>query len=352
MNTLTLQTTDHEGTALQALGLLANRAAEQAVFALYQERRPINTQRAQRAALKLFWQFLQTCGILPTGDLYEDPSAWTGITWGLAAAFQSWQLREGYSVKTINDRLSVVKVYMALANSAGVIPDSEILRLQSLQGYTRKEAIDTDSKRIAEGIATRKGTKKTLAATITKEQAQALCTVKGDTPQARRDALMMCLLLDHALRVSEVSILKIEDINFDAKQMTFYRPKTGKTSRHNLRGRAWRILREYVSRDNTAQSGALILASSKTGMLVPGKDMSTRAIQDRVRCLGRELGIDNLSPHDCRHYGATQAGHDPKVSLADLMSFGGWDSAQSAARYIDRGEADNDGVALGVDEAL
>jgi len=334
---------------LQALGLQANKAAENAIFKLYQDRRPINTQRSQRAALKVFADFMQACGLV-VPDLYSDPFSWMGITWGLVQTFQSWLLRQGYSIKTINDRVSVVKVYMALANQAGIIPDSEILRLQSLRGYTRKEAIDTDAKRIAEGITTRKGTKKAAAVAITEDQARALCKVRNATPQARRDALMMCLLLYHGLRVSELSILKIENIDIEAKQINFYRPKTGKISRHNLGGRrSWQILTEYMSKDNHAQNGPLILASCKSGSLIPGKGMTTRAIQERVTQLGQGVDLENLSPHDCRHYGATQAGNDPKVSLVALMSWGGWDSPQSAARYINRGQADNDGVSLGIE---
>jgi len=333
---------------LEAFGLAANKAAERAIFKLYQDRRPINTQRSQRAALAIFAEFMRTCG-LASPDLYSDPLSWMGITWGLVQAFQAWLLKQGYSVKTINDRVSTVKVYMTLANQAGIIPDGEILRLQGLKGYTRKEAIDTDTQRTKQGMAIRKGAKKAQAVAITEEQARALCKVRNETPQARRDALLMCLLLDHGLRVSEAAILKIEDIDINAKQITFYRPKTGKTSRHNLRGRAWQVLTEYLSKDNHNQSGALILASCKSGALISGKGMTTRAINERVTHLGRAVGIDNLSPHDARHYGATKAGNDPNVSLAALMQWGGWDSATSAARYIDHGQADNDGVSLGMD---
>ena len=159
----------------------------------------------------------------------------------------------------------------------------------------------------------------------------------------------MCLLLDHGMRVSEAEILKMEDLDIQAKQMTFYRPKTGKISRHNLRGRAWQRLIEYLSKDQQAQSGPLLLTSSKSGALIPGKGLTTRAINQRVNQLGQSIGLEDLSPHDCRHYGATKAGNDPNVSLAGLMSWGGWDSPQSAARYINRGHADNDGVSLGMD---
>ncbi len=329
-------------------GLQANEAAVRAVFVLYQERRPFNTQRSQRAALHLFAEFMRGSGI-EVGDLYSTPSAWSGITWGLVQAFQQWLLKNGYSMKTVNDRISAVKVYMSLANQAGIVPDGDILKLGSLRGYTRKEAIDTDIKREAQGIDTRKGVKKSSATIISDEQARVLCQTRKDTPQARRDALLMRLLLDHGLMVSEAALLKIEDIDLNQQQITFYRPKTGKTSRHNLRGRVWNCLNEYLNKDNHADRGPLILASCKTGALISGKGMTIRAINQRVRALGIMEGLANLSPHDCRHYGATKAGNDPQVSLAGLMAWGGWSSPHSAARYINHGDADNDGVALGLE---
>ncbi len=333
---------------VHVLGQAANLAAESAIFKLYQDRRPINTQRCQRAALAVFTAFLQTCGLMTTGNLYEDPAAWAGITWGLVQAFQRWLLQQGYSIKTINDRISTLKVYLTMANQAGVIPDGEILRLQALKGFTSKEAIDADVKREKQGIGTRCGAKKSVSTQITEEQAGDLCQVRNESPQARRDALIMCLLLDHAMRVSEVADLRIEDVDRTAKQINFYRRKTGKTSRHNIRGRAWRLLSEYLSKDVQAQNGPLILASSKTGALIQ-KGMTTRAIAERVTQLGNSLGIANLSPHDCRHAAATMAGSDPNVSLAGLMAFGGWASANVAVNYLNKGDAENDGVSLGMD---
>ena len=328
-------------------GLFVNRAAEKAAFTLYQERRPENTQRAQRAALKVFSEFLHTLG-LSVPDLYSDPFSWMGITWGIVQAFQRWQIMTGYAMKTVNDRVSTVKVYMQLANQAGVIPDGEILRLQSLRGYTRKESIDMDSKRAKEEIPTRIGSKKQTATLISDDQARELCTVRNDTPQAHRDAFMMCLLLDHGLRVSELTDLQVQDIDLEARQMTFYRQKTGDTSRHNLRGRAWNSLVEYL-KVQTAKLGPLLLASNKSGALIQGKGLVERSINERVGQLGQAIGIEDLSPHDCRHFGATKVGHDPNVSLASLMAWGGWKSPQNAARYINKGEADNDGVSLGMD---
>lgn len=329
-------------------GQLANAAAARAVFALYQSRRPENTRRSQRAALALFAEFMR-CNGIATPDLYSDPGAWLGITWGLVEGFKRWMLTRGYAVKTVNDRVSVLKVYMSMANAAGVIPDGEIIRLRGLHGFTRKEAVDTDNARRKSGSQTRKGAKKQTATQITDEQARALKTGQPGTPQGRRDSLLMCILLDHGLRVSEVVNLAIENVNLETRVMTFYRQKTGRVSKHTLRGRAWQALTEYLEQDQHAQSGPLLLASNKSGRLVHESALSIRAANERVNHLGQVIGLEHLSPHDCRHFGATKAGHDPNVSLAALMAWGDWSSAASAARYIDRGETDNDGVSLGLE---
>lgn len=337
-----------DAPALADFGAEANEAAARAKFRIYQERRPLNTQRSQRAALKIFADFMRSERVA-VPDLYEDPWAWLGITWGLVQAFQKWQLLQGYAIKTIDDRVSVVKTYMGMANQAGVIPDSEILHLQGLRAFTRKEAFDMDARRAKEDVPTRRGLKKATATKISEEQAIALCTVRNQSPQGRRDAVMMCLLLDHGFRVSELAALTINSIDAEARQLTWYRQKTGRTSKHNLRGRAWQRLSEYLSKDHRERGESLLLASSKSGSLVMDSRMSIEAIRQRVRQLGELMGLSNLSPHDCRHFGATAAGRDPNVSLAGLMQWGSWESPTSVARYIDHGEADNDGVSLGMD---
>ena len=57
------------------IGLRANQAASQAVFAIYQARRPDNTRRSQRATLGLFSEYMRSCGIA-TPDLYAEAWAW------------------------------------------------------------------------------------------------------------------------------------------------------------------------------------------------------------------------------------------------------------------------------------
>jgi integrase len=339
---LTITTRPHD---LAGYALTLHEAAQRGTFATYQQRRPAATKRAQGAALASFRECLALQGYT-VGDLFSDPQNWTGITSEMILAFREWLLLQSFAMGTVNLYVSSCKTYMTLANAAGAIPDSEIIRLQgpALKSYSRKEAVDMDAKRKGEGMETRKGAKKTAATAITEKQIRALCKVRNDSPQARRDALIMTLLFSHGMRVSEVADLLIEDINREERQITFYRRKTGKTSRHKVS--EWRGLAEYLERDNRAAQGPLILASNKSGSLIQGAGMSTRAINERVGELGRAAGIEHLSPHDLRHAGASTLGSDPNTSLQSLMNWGGWSSAQIAARYMAR-DVDSAGIALG-----
>jgi integrase len=71
--------------------------------------------------------------------------------------------------------------------------------------------------------------------------------------------------------------------------------------------------------------------------------MSTRAITDRVRVLGEQIGISGLSAHDCRHYWATYwAG---KVDVLRLQEAGGWNSLAMPRRYVEESKVANEGMA-------
>ena len=64
--------------------------------------------------------------------------------------------------------------------------------------------------------------------TIPEDIAQAL-KQQPNTRQGRRDALIMGLLLDHGLRVSEMAILTSKAFDMKAGTFTFYHPKVNKT---------------------------------------------------------------------------------------------------------------------------
>ena len=227
-------------------------------------------------------------------------------------------------------------MYAKLAFKAGVLNATDYALIRAVEGYARKEHKHIDKKREAAGIETRIGSKKPDAVSLTWAKAKKLKD-QPDTPQGRRDALLMCLLLDHGLRVSELAGLKVEEFCIDRKVFIFYRPKVDKTTTHKMTADTLQAARAYLEYDAN-ESGALFRGSYnksdpelwRKGELVGV--MSERAISKRVRLLGKKIGIENLSPHDCRHYAATK--YAKSKTIRDLMDIFGWTSTAMAGRYI------------------
>jgi len=325
---------------LTQIGAAANESAARHRFEDYQSRRSQQTLRRQKADLNLFNQFLNQIGA-DTQDLFTMPSAWNGITWGLVDAFVKWQLTQGYAVQSVNVRLSTIKAYAKLAMQAGALLPQEYALIRSVSGYTQKEQRRIDQNR----IITRIGGKKSSPVLITPAQAAALKS-QPNTPQGRRDALLMCLLLDHGLRVGEVAILTVENIDLENGFLLFFRPKVDKSQKHRLSPDTLKAARMYAAFGDMPAKGLLLRRSLKNGDL-GASGMSERAITERVKILGEMLGMGlaGLSAHDCRHYWATQAarhGTDPFV----LQEAGGWSSLAMPRRYIEENEISNEGINL------
>lgn len=332
---------------LALAGAAANKAAGAAVFTDYRSRKAANTLKRHGADLALFSEFLAGAGI-SVGNLTEDPSAWKGITWGLVAAFAGWQLKNSYAIASINARLSTLKVYAKLASMAGAIQPGELSLIRSVTGYAHKEQRNVDDKRLAAGIDTRKGTKKAVPVSLTLAQARQLKN-QPNTPQGRRDRLVMTLLMDLGLRVGELAGLTVDNFNLSEKTLTFYRQKVNKYQTMTLRGGTLAAVQAWFDSGDTPANGNLWRSSrkSKTGELdVPG--WSVRAINARVSDLGTAIGVDGLSPHDLRHYWATVAARN-NTPMDRLQDAGGWSSLAMPARYIESAKIANTGVDLGIE---
>jgi integrase len=324
-------------------GQAANAAGARYAFADHTARKADNTIRRKIADLALFETFLQSAGVPATG-LYDNPQAWRGITWGIVEAFRNWMLQQGYAIGSINGRLSTVRTYAKIAAKAGAISAEESILIASVQGYASKERKHIDEKRRADGMPTRKGHKKADAVTIPEDIAQAL-KQQPDTGQGRRDALIMCLLLDHGLRVEEVAILTAKAFDMKAGTFTFYRPKVDKIQTHTMTPDTRNSARAYLK--HAPADGILWCKSIKGTGKLSGQMSETsaaRAINKRVELLGRHAGIDGLSPHDCRHFAATYEArkNTPVDRLVDMF---GWNSPAMAFRYIEAAQIANEGTA-------
>lgn len=349
-------------TPLEIVGQIANKQAKTAVFAEYLLTRSDNTIVTQAAALATFANYLAHVGIdaVDADCLQHEPKCWRGVTWGIVAGFVKWQLGKGFAIATVNNRLSTVKTYCKLATKAGVIDPVELQLIKAVSGYSGKAAKLVDERREVKRV----GNKKAAHVSLETNDAKMLTdwAVYGATPQGRRDLLLMCLLLEHGLRVGEVAALVVTDFKLKAGELTFYRQKVDKVQTHRLTGKTYQAAVNYFEHDAPA-IGRVLLGSTKGGKLT-SKPMSERAITKRVAYLGFELAmiykekrtergggyiqvehVPSLSAHDCRHYWATDAARNG-TDLFTLQEAGGWSSLDMPRRYVEAAKIANEGVKL------
>ncbi len=344
-------------------GILANEIAAGYVFQRYQQEKSANTLKRQARDLELFAEYLLDAGIpLTCANFQVDPECWRGMSWGIVEGYVQWLLREGYAVSTINSYLSTVRVYAKLAVKAGTIERAEGMLIEGVKGFSRKGAANVDEGRQQTRmnevtyaykpaaakqtvVVTRRNTKKRQAVLLSKEEAEALQTPRSESPQGYRDALLMALLLGHGLRASEIALLTVDTIDLGNQELRFFRPKVQGTEHEWTTHRLLPALQELSSYYIEAlypptllPDGKLILATSRlrkdgSGGELLGRGLNRVRVSERVAWLGKRLGIEKLSAHDCRHFCATQMAR-LDYSVHELMAWFGWTNAQTAMRYI------------------
>lgn len=154
----------------------------------------------------------------------------------------------------------------------------------------------------------------------------------------------MTLLLDHGLRLGELTGLAVEALDLDAALRTFYRLKVDKVQTHRLTAAALAAARCYLAGAGAGAESGLWVASDRRGRLL-ALPMSARAIAKRVGLLSLDVGVARLSPHDCRHYRATSVA-GAGTEMFSLRDAGDWSSVTMPARYVEAGAITNERVIL------
>lgn len=337
-------------------------------FATYVETRSANTLRNQRAALILWMDYLQTLDLAedlmrlgrrwavdhfdhqsrdelaeiaakqqrPLPFMYAAyfcqyrAAAWKDVTAEVVRGFANWMLEQGYSVATVNNRLSAIRVYARLAHEGGAISKDELARIRGVSGFSEEERQKINKNR----ATTRVGHKKRGAIEIEREKLEKLKSTHPRTPQGARDRVLMTLMVDLGLRASEMVVLDVESVR-ESGYLHVFRPTLNDTVRLPLSDDAKKAIRAY--KKHMRKSGTLLRGSRKSGKLTD-EVMSKRAIGQRVKVLGRSvLDIPSLSPHDLRHSWALYTAADSTVD--DLKFLGGWSDAQTPMRYIEQAQS-------------
>jgi integrase len=325
---------------LTLAGQIADRFAQSDAFAEAQATWTANTQLRYLNDLKLFSAYLESAHIeRPAEDLFNDAAAWRGMTFGLLKGFKTWLEQRGYATGTIKGSISTIHVFCRLAGpgpaGVGVLDEASLAAILTVRGTSGRKARNLDEDRKRRKIPTRKGHKKAIPTRLSTVQAITLkkVTTHPERPPARahdllltyRDALLMGLLVEHALRCSEVALLTIDSIDLRRGTIRIYRPKTDRTDIQKLHKHTRLAAQAYLSQ-----------AGRERGPLFTGYDsekpLSTRAINKRVAVLGGEIGIEHLSPHDLRHHWAFDAllNHTP---LNVVQADGGWETEYMPLRY-------------------
>jgi integrase len=285
-----------------------------------------NSRYRVEYALTLFAAYL-TARTETSDDLRSEMGGWASIDRDKVQGFVDWLLGKGYAIGTVNLHLCTVRHCCGLAADAGVLGEQDMALIARVRGISSKQGKVIDRVR----PVCRVGTKKRESVRISFAQARVLKR-QPDTPQGRRDALMMCLLLDHGLRVSELSALTVNDLDIAARTLRICRRKTDSRGLQTLTPDALAAATAYVQAGDAPPCGLLLRCSLKSGELAKG-GLSVRAISARVHDLALELGIEGFSAHDCRHYSIRRDVADGMLER-DVRFKYGWRSPASIAYYL------------------
>ncbi|MEM9773989.1 MAG: tyrosine-type recombinase/integrase [Chloroflexota bacterium] len=348
-----------------AIGEIANSAAGQNTFEEYQKRKSSNTLLAQQSDLNLFLEFinaiydktegseLEVSFRLYPNQLYTDPAAWQLITHGLLTLYKNFLENEGYALSSINRSVSTIRKYASLATTAGYIQPTTNLQIQGVKGYLGAEAHHVDSNR----DQTRKSSKKSDAVAIPRKVVKTLKSPENypENDMGLRDRLILCLLLDHGLRSSEVAGLDINQFDFEAGIMQVYRQKTNTTDRLYISNDTADALFDYLKNESIEAADhkidQLLWSATKGGRLRP-KPMTRSGVSKVVSKYGKLMAVQfnipslsKLSAHDGRHQWATDV-LASGAQIDQLQQAGGWKSPSMPLRYVNKRKVANEGINL------
>ena len=153
------------------------------------------------------------------------------------------------------------------------------------------------------------------------------CEKITDCVQRKRGIALLETLLSTGARVSEISHLKIEDINF-VKSEALILGKGNKERIVYLNSTAKLRIQEYL---NVRKGDCEYLFSS---IQRPYKRLETSAIEIFIRKLGRSAGVENVHPHRFRRTCATILNRRG-MPIGEIAKYLGHDSIATTQIYVD-----------------
>lgn len=330
-------------TPMEVLGQVANQSARYALIERYQQKRSSETLRRQVTDITLFEKYLSVAGHITRG-MKDDLSLWVGVSYGIVAGFQQWQLQQGYSIGSVNVRLATIKTYCKLANQAEYLSQEEMSKIRGIENISHKDGRNVDEKRPVSRVGKKKAHTVLLSEVYVDLLKKKLHKAGQTDHDAARDYLLFCLLVDHGLRCGEIAELETKNLDILTGTLVFYRRKVHKIQTHKLTAGTLEAAKQYLK---VAAPGVKLFdgyAYARSGK-VAADGLTTRSINNLVARLGEQVDVKGLSPHDLRHYWATTA-INKGTDVKSLQQAGGWNSPYMPLRYAEESEIANEGVKL------
>jgi integrase/recombinase XerC len=231
---------------------------------------------------------------------------------------------ERYKANTVNRRLAAISAYIKWAREAGKIfndPTENVKLVKSVQDapkwldkneqYALQRAIERDLQ-----ISKLRYPKRWIT--------------------RRRDASLALFLLHTGLRLTELTALRLEDVHLSERKgnMLIQNGKGGKQRNVPLNAEARKALQEWLTvRPKNKSPYVWVAVESES------QGLSGRAVQRILKRYAEESGLDEITPHVCRHTFAKNLVNQG-VGLEKVAMLLGHSSLNTTRLYITPDERD------------
>lgn len=254
------------------------------IFARYYEPLAQRTRKRQWRELASLRSFLLDQGQI-LSNLATDGPSWSNMKKSLIEAYVAYLKNNHYTRSSIEMQLYTIKTYARLAMEAGYLSRSEYGAINKMQAPPDLEG------------EPRRGEKKGDTLNLTDKQVEQLLD-QPDTRLGNSNKLMLMLMLDYGLWPREIAALDRHSIDIKAGTITFYNYHAEEQQTLQLNQRILETATRYLQEPSPYE--ALFVGNHKESTHT--LRLTDRAVNARVRTLGKKIGLDALAPQDCHAY--------------------------------------------------
>lgn len=270
-----------------------------------------NTIESYEQAVKQYYEFMNVNGYNTEDDIIKNSS------WSNLIMFRNMLEEKQLNPYSINARLSGLKSFFNFLVYARIISENPMDTIEKISTASVEQKTDFLTHEEYMRLLNIIGTK--------------LPNVKQDNFEyvSKRDLLMVGLVLQTGLRISEVLSLTVNQIDTENKRIRVL--GKGKKLRDVVfTDDVLTLLQDYIDVRNTIKiKDTDILFLSKNG-----KKMSRQNVNVNLKKYCERAGIDkNITPHSLRHTSITQMG-ESGMSVAKISAVAGHSSTTITSRYL------------------